>query len=107
VLILLPTDGNKLLMYWKRPFNIKEKFRLNDYIINIKGKRRPYHANMKKYFERVALTVSITVRAMMIPDSISAGIIDHDEETEECRDKLLDLYNGETADRNKQRCHSG
>ncbi|KAF6030922.1 hypothetical protein EB796_010766 [Bugula neritina] len=93
VLILLPTDGNKLLMHWQGPFNIEEKVRLNDYIINIRGKRRTYHANMlKKYFERETPTDPMTVGAVMTLDAAGTGIIDHDEEREEGQDDLLDLY---------------
>ena len=53
VLILLPTDRNKLLMQWKGPFPVKGKFNEVDYIIKIKGKEKPYHINnLKRYFAR-------------------------------------------------------
>ncbi|KAF6022822.1 hypothetical protein EB796_018856 [Bugula neritina] len=95
VLILLPTHGNKLLMHWQGPFNIEEKIRLNDYIVNIRGKRRTYHANMlKKYFERETPTDPMAVKAVMTLNAASARIIDHNEETEVCQDDLLDLYSG-------------
>jgi len=38
LLVLLPTDSNKLLMQWKRPFVILEKVGRVDYRININGK---------------------------------------------------------------------
>ena len=53
VLVLLPTDHNKLLMQWKGPFEVSAVVGLNDYKVCVKGKERVYHANLlKKYFER-------------------------------------------------------
>lgn len=53
VLILLPTDHNKLLMQWKGPFEVSAVVGLNDYKVCVKAKERVYHANLlKKYFER-------------------------------------------------------
>ena len=53
VLVLLPTDRNKLLMQWKGPFEVSAVMGLNDYKVRVKGKERVYHANLlKKYFER-------------------------------------------------------
>ena len=50
VLIMLPTDVNKLLMQWKGPFKIEKKMGPNDFKIRIDGKSKVYHANMlKKY----------------------------------------------------------
>ena len=53
VLVLLPTDHNKLLMQWKGPFEASAVVGQNDYKVKVKGKERVYHANLlKKYFER-------------------------------------------------------
>ena len=53
VLILLPTDKNKLLMQWKGPFSVVAKVGLSDYRIDIHGKMKTFHANLlKKYVER-------------------------------------------------------
>ena len=53
VLVLLPTDHNKLLMQWKGPFEVSDVVGLNDYKVRVKGKERVYYANLlKKYFER-------------------------------------------------------
>ena len=53
VLVLLPTDHNKLLMQWKGPFEISAVVGLNYYKVRVKGKEKVYHANLlKKYFER-------------------------------------------------------
>lgn len=53
VLVLLPTDNNKLLMQWKGPYEIQEKVGMCDYRINVHGQLKIYHANMlKEYIER-------------------------------------------------------
>jgi hypothetical protein len=53
VLLLLPTNANKLLMYWKVPHEVLEKFGELDYKIKIKGKVKMFHINMlKSYVER-------------------------------------------------------
>ncbi len=53
VLILLPTDHNKLLMQLRGPFVIKDKVNEYDYKVTVKGKDKLYHANMlRKYVDR-------------------------------------------------------
>lgn len=53
VLILLPTDNNKLLLQWKGPFEVREKRGEADYIIDTAVGRKIFHANLlKKYEER-------------------------------------------------------
>ena len=52
-LVLLPTDKNKLLMGWKGPYEVVEKFSPLDYRIRICGKEKSFHINMlKQYVER-------------------------------------------------------
>ena len=64
VLVLLPTDQNKLLMQWKGPFEVSAVVGLNDYKVCVKGKERVYHAKLlKKYFERED---SVSVRAVAV-----------------------------------------
>lgn len=53
VLILLPTEANKLFMQWKGPFDIVERLGDMDYRVNIDGKIKTIHANLlKQYIER-------------------------------------------------------
>jgi len=53
VLVLLPTDSNKLLLQWKGPFEILERDRGDDYRIQLVGRTKTFHANMlKKYWSR-------------------------------------------------------
>ena len=49
VLILLPTEANKLKMAWK---GVLDQVGPVDYGISLKGKRRVYHANMLKYYNK-------------------------------------------------------
>jgi len=53
VLLLLPTDRNKLLMQWKGPYKVVEVANELDYVIEMNGNRKKFHANMmKKFIER-------------------------------------------------------
>ena len=53
VLVLLPTDKNKLLMKLKGPFEVKQKVNNFDYRVLVKGKEKIYHINLlRKYVER-------------------------------------------------------
>ena len=49
VLLLLPDSNNKLLMAWKGPYKVLER-RKNDYIIDVRGKKKLYHANLLKQY---------------------------------------------------------
>jgi glycerophosphoryl diester phosphodiesterase len=94
VLILLPTESNKLLMHWQGPFTIEEKVRLNDYKVNVKGKNRTYHANMlKKYHKREVERRPEAVGAVSTFDMASIGIIssENEPESEEREEDMLDL----------------
>ena len=53
VLLLLPTDSNKLLLQWKGPYEDVEVVNRMDYKIDVNGVVSTYHANMlKQYVER-------------------------------------------------------
>ena len=53
VLILLPTDNNKLLLLWRGPFVVERCGNGNNYWIEVNKKIKTYHVNMlKPYFER-------------------------------------------------------
>ena len=40
MLVLQPTDHNKLLKQWKGPFEVSAVVGLNDYKVSVKGKER-------------------------------------------------------------------
>ena len=46
VLVLFPTDQNKLLMQWKGPFEIKGTKWGNNYQVEVNKKVKTYHINM-------------------------------------------------------------
>lgn len=53
VLILLPTNNNKLLLQWKGPFPVVERKGSCDYRIDVNGELKLFHSNMlKKYYSR-------------------------------------------------------
>ena len=53
VLVLLPTDNNKLLLQWRGPYKILKKLNRVDYRVEVNGKAKTYHANLLKlYVER-------------------------------------------------------
>ncbi|XP_062590636.1 uncharacterized protein LOC134252230 [Saccostrea cucullata] len=84
VLVLLPSDSNKLLMQWKGPFQIVKKIGKVDYQLDVKGKVKTYHANMlKRYVERcepVVQCVMSVVDSEQIQFDESVG--EYDEEAE-------------------------
>ena len=50
VLVLLPTDHNKLLMQWKGPYEVSAVVGINDYKVRVKDKLKVYHANLLKAY---------------------------------------------------------
>ena len=53
VLLLLPTDSNKLLLQWRGPFEIVEVLNRVHYLVNVNGYIHTYHANiLRLYVER-------------------------------------------------------
>ncbi len=92
VLVLLPTNKNKLLLQWKGPFVIEEKFGIGNYRIRVGDKLKTYHANMlKKYVEReeTAATAVMCDVSISLPQYVGAGLIDVPEiEEMEVRQEL-------------------
>ena len=48
VVVLLPTDHDKLLMQWKGPVEVSSVVGLNDYKVKVKDKEKVYQANLLK-----------------------------------------------------------
>ena len=75
MLVLQPTDHNKLLMHWKGPFEVSAVVGLNDYKVSVKGKERIYHANLlKRYFER---EISVPVGAVCVEVNTTSSKNEH------------------------------
>jgi hypothetical protein len=79
VLILLPTNLNKLLLQWKGPYVIEEKFGIGNYRVRVGDKLKTYHANLlKKYVDRES-TVEYDVVCDVIaslPSHVEIGMVD-------------------------------
>ena len=68
MLILLPTDHNKLLMQWQGPYEVLERVGASDYKLRVKGKIKTYHANLlKQYFPREEVTGQLQGGQMCLP----------------------------------------
>ena len=50
VLVLLPTDSNKLLVQWKGPYEVTEVLNKVDYRVRVGNKIKTYHANLLKIY---------------------------------------------------------
>ncbi|XP_048255087.1 uncharacterized protein LOC125381692 [Haliotis rufescens] len=78
VLLLLPTDSNKLLLQWKGPYEILEAFGIGNYRIQVGNKTKTYHANLlKKYIDREEIkdttVCDVSIAHLMYA---SAGLVD-------------------------------
>ena len=58
VLLLLPTDSNKLLLQWRGPFEIVEVLNRVDYRVMINGYIHTYHANILRLYVEQKTEVS-------------------------------------------------
>ncbi|KAK3085949.1 hypothetical protein FSP39_011202 [Pinctada imbricata] len=90
VLVLLPTDNNKLLMQWKGPFKIVKKLNKVDYQINMQGKFKTFHANLLKLYterEPQGKGVSVVLNDSTL-NNVSASVIDCSDEQQ---NELADL----------------
>eukprot|EP00057_Strongylocentrotus_purpuratus_P000907 XP_001186509.2 PREDICTED: uncharacterized protein LOC754648 [Strongylocentrotus purpuratus] len=69
VLLLLPSDNNKLLMHWKGPFKVVKKIGQMDYRIDKDGKIKTFHANLlKKYYRREESAGGFDVAGVSVVD---------------------------------------
>ena len=60
VLVLLPTDSNKLLVQWKGKYLVTDITHENNYVLDMNGNKKMFHINLlKKYFERSAPEVQM------------------------------------------------
>ena len=50
VLVLRPTDRNKLLMQWSGPYTVNRQVAKHDYTIQVADKEKTYHANLLKLY---------------------------------------------------------
>ncbi|GFN97914.1 gypsy retrotransposon integrase-like protein 1 [Plakobranchus ocellatus] len=80
VLVLLPTDSNKLLMQWKRPFEIVTTVGINDYRINID---RPGTASREEHCIELTSSIPVRQRSYPVPYAMRQRIRDELREMED------------------------
>lgn len=81
VLLLLPTDDNKLLTTWKGPYLVtgRKEGTVNDYYVEKDGKTKLYHINMlKRYLERE--TVAVNSMTVEVEEENREGSTDDSDE---------------------------
>ena len=95
VLLLLPTKLNKLEMQWQGPFDIIKKVRENDYVINLDGQHKMFHANMlRKYLVRKTIDNGMVILCGCRHLEIATGgMAENDslEETVTCEERSDDI----------------
>ena len=78
VLLLLPTENNKMLLQWKGPYEIVEVLNRMDYKVDVNGVVNPYHANiLKQYVERQ----NVASHCLMFAEATASA--NEDDDTEE------------------------
>ena len=81
VLLLLPTDRNKLLLQWKGPFNVVTELSPTDYRIDLNGKMKVLHINLlKKYHERQDVSSLSHFLETTEPDVAATAVIECEDE---------------------------
>ncbi|XP_022095014.1 uncharacterized protein LOC110981615 [Acanthaster planci] len=78
VLLLRPTDHNKLLLQWAGPFPVLKQVAKHDYVIEVAGKEKTYHANLLKLYVDRGNENSVT--AMGAIDMAGVGFVVEDSE---------------------------
>ena len=70
VLVLLPDTSNKLLVAWRGPFKVLERKNRVNYVIDVHGSSKQYHANLlKKYYRRAV------VNFIHVPDAAGTDFL--------------------------------
>ena len=89
VLVLLPTNNNKLLMQWKGPYKVLERIGMNDYRVRVKGKVRTYHVNLLKEY---VVRKEGEMKGRPVMELAGSGVIESEEGEEGAdEDQLLDV----------------
>ena len=100
VLLLLPTDNNKLLLAWKGPFKVLHKVAKYDYSIEIKGQPRTFHINMLKRYisrdEKCRNQEEEISSCSTILEIVSSAIVEEEDLEEESLTELFTAKSKET-----------
>ena len=86
---------NKLEMQWQGPFDIIKKVRENDYVINLDGQHKMFHANMqRKYLVRKTIDKGMVILCRCRHLEIATGGMaenDYLEEPDTCEERSDDI----------------
>ncbi|CAC5377451.1 unnamed protein product [Mytilus coruscus] len=92
VIVLLPTAKNKLLMQWKGPYTIVEKFGNVDNRIQMNRKIKTFHANLlKRYVERCDVGDIVSMVKDDVLAVVSSAVIDTDSDQVEVYDEIHEI----------------
>ena len=96
VLLLLPTDHNKLFLACKGPFRVIKRVAKYDYTIDIRGKERTFHINMLKlYISRDDKTSRANMEhSSTALESVCCAIVEEDFNEE----SLTELFTGDNTE---------
>ena len=93
VLVLLPTNNNKLLMQWKGPYNVEKIVNKNDYLIRMGINSKVYHANLlRKYLKNDERDDVKDVKKSKLLKAAAGGTGEQSEEEMLYEESLLEVY---------------
>ena len=77
VLVLLPTDQNKLPLKWRGPYKVTEEVSTCDYKLEVNGMTKVYHTNLlKEYIGREHQGAEMVAAVTIEPESDHSGVVD-------------------------------
>lgn len=92
VLILLPTENSKLLLQWKGLYTIVEKLGKVDYMIDMNGKIKTFHANLlKRYIDRSEINAISSVRDDEDLAIVCTSVIDSESDQLDEQSQLYEI----------------
>ncbi|PIK60000.1 hypothetical protein BSL78_03079 [Apostichopus japonicus] len=93
VLLLLPTDKNKLLMQWKGPFPIVEKVGTMNYKIDFGHRVKTFHANLlKKYNRREVAATMFEMPIQSMYEVVCTSVLEDEPQEESGISELKSFF---------------
>ena len=91
VLVLLPTDNNKLMTQWRGPYKVVHRLSSLDYRIDVDGTIKTYHANLlKRYLPRIEENTCESVQSCGLMNIVATAVIECDNVKGDNIDEKLD-----------------
>ena len=95
VLLLLPTDHNKLLMQWKGPFKITKKLSVMNYQIDMGSRKQTFHANLLKRYYRREQDIPESEEKLGALSVIATAVIEEEKDDEVAAHEPFSMTNEE------------